>query len=102
MVLRDLITDFVAPLDAILLPLLAVLDAVGPIGRDVATPIGARLGTIGASSRHVGAILNPIGRRTRFGARKLAGRRTALGTSVLQELGGSATGNSSTDGRAQI
>ena len=48
MVVPDLIADLVTTRDAIITPLLAVLDAVGPIGRDVATPIRAIVSTVGA------------------------------------------------------
>jgi len=88
MVVPDLIAHFVAPLDAIVLPLLAVLDPFGPVRLAVACPIrpafhtiGARLGTIRAISCDVGAIISPS--RTIFAGRKLTGCRTARDTSAL-------------------
>ena len=62
-VLLNLVADFVAPLAAILLPLLAVLDPLRPVRRNVAAPIGAGLGAIGAISCYVGAIFDPPGAR---------------------------------------
>ena len=114
MVFLDLVADFVAPLVAILLPLLAVVDAVGPIGREVATSIRAIVDAIraivgttcaivdaypAAISRQVGAVVD---RWTTADSRTLADGRTAFGTAVLEELGSGAAGNSGADCGAEI
>jgi hypothetical protein len=103
----NLIENLAAPVAAIVAILLAVLDPLGPIGRAFAThgrasihTIRARLRAIRALSCDVGAVFDPP--RPIFAGRKLTGGRTALATSVLQELGGSAAGNSGPDCGAQI
>jgi hypothetical protein len=93
----DLIENLATPLDAIVAILLAVLNPFGPIGHAIACPIGATRNTIGAVSGYVGAVSNPPRGRELPARRKLTGCGTALATSVLQELGGSATGNSGAD-----
>jgi hypothetical protein len=75
MVLADLVANFISPLAAILPILLPVLDAFGPIARDLAAPIRAVLGATGA------VVTTPGGTRVR--ASRSVAYPSALGPTVL-------------------
>ena len=93
----DFIADLVTPFAAILLHLLTVFDALGPIGCGIATRIRAALNTIRAILRSASTIF-----RSTCGRTILAGRTLSSGTSVLQKRGRRASSRSGANCRGNI